>query len=83
MAKAKSKAKSKGGSGYGWKRTRTRAAKKDPKSEGNPFFALRVDGGLLRAFRKAAAKAKVSPGYLVRAYMGKVTGIEVADEDEE
>lgn len=49
--------------------------------KGNPFFALRVDAELLDAFRAHARKAKVSPNDLVKAYMSKVTGVEVGEDD--
>lgn len=54
------------------------------KKDGNPFFALRVPGKLLRAFKAHAKATKTPATVLVRNYMSKVTGVELeADNGEE
>lgn len=77
-------------------KTKTKKAKGEPprtariryiepptKKDGNPFFALRVPGKLLRAFKAHAKQNRTSATLMVREYMSKVTGIELeTDEDE-
>jgi hypothetical protein len=60
---------------------KSKRAKKEKAKGGNPFFACRVPGKLLAAFKRHAKGKKTSPGALLRAYMVKVTGVKVADAD--
>lgn len=53
------------------------------KKDGQPFFALRAPGKLLRAFKAHAKKEKTSATQLVREYMAKVTGIELDTDNGE
>jgi hypothetical protein len=51
------------------------------KKDGNPFFALRVPAGLLRAFKAHANKKGKEATAIVREHMAKLTGYEL-DGDE-
>lgn len=62
---------------------RTRYLEPPDKKDGNPFFALRVPGPLLRAFKKHASHAKTTPTALVRGFMSEVTGIELETDGDE
>lgn len=46
-----------------------------PNKEGNPFFACRVPGKVLRAFDAYAKKHKTKAGELVAAFMASTTGV--------
>jgi hypothetical protein len=59
---------------------RVRYVESPTKKDGNPFFALRVPGPLLRAFKSHAKGKRTTATALVREYMSKATGIEL-DED--
>ena len=48
------------------------------EKDGNPFFALRVPAGLLKAFKARAVKSKCTPTGMVRAYMAKVSGYKLS-----
>lgn len=54
---------------------RVRYVEAPTAKDGNPFFALRVPGALLRAFKAHARKSKTEPTMMVRRYMSKVTGV--------
>jgi len=56
---------------------RLRYVESPTKKGGNPFFALRVPAGLLRAFKAHAKKKDTEATAMVRAFMSKVTGIEL------
>lgn len=61
---------------------RVRFVEPPTKPDGNPFFALRCEAGLLRAF-KAHAKKKGKPAtVIVREMMAKVAGYELESADE-
>jgi hypothetical protein len=53
------------------------------KKDGNPFFALRVPGALLRAFKAHARKHDTEATALVREFMAETTGIELAEDGAE
>lgn len=49
--------------------------------DGNPFFALRVPAGLLRAFQAHAKSKGKEATTLVREHMAKATGFKLAVAD--
>lgn len=53
------------------------------KKDGNPFFALRVPGPLLRAFKAHAKKKNTDATALVRMFMSKTTGVELETDGAE
>jgi hypothetical protein len=62
---------------------RLRYVEPPTKKDGNPFFALRVPAGLLRAFKAHANKKGKAATSIVREHMAKLTGYELeADGDE-
>lgn len=62
---------------------RIRYVEPPTKKDGNPFFALRVPAGLLRAFKAHAKKKDKAATRLVREYMSKATGVELETDGEE
>lgn len=52
------------------------------KVTGNPFVAVRVPRELHKAFGKWCKEKKQAPAEALRAYMSKVTGVEVGNGDE-
>ncbi len=51
------------------------------KKDGNPFFALRCEPGLLRAFKRYAKEKKQPATTLVREWMASVAGYELETAD--
>jgi len=83
MAKAKA-VKGKGrAKGEPPRTARVRYVEPPTKKDGNPFFALRVPGDVLRAFKAKAKARKLTPTELVRTYMAKVAGVALSEEGEE
>lgn len=70
--------KAKGDLGNG-RTPRMRFVEPPGKKHGNPFFACRVPGAVLSAFRR---KAKPSANAAVRAFMAKVAGVKLAEVDD-
>jgi hypothetical protein len=62
---------------------RVRYIEPPTKKDGNPFFALRVPGKLLRAFKAHCKKNGTVATLAVREYMSKVTGVELESDNEE
>lgn len=56
------------------KATKKTAAKKT--TDGQPFFAMRASGKLLKAFRAYAKKNKATPGQLIQEFMSSTTGVQ-------
>jgi hypothetical protein len=78
MAKTKTKTKK----AAPVRNARVRYMEPPTKKDGNPFFALRVPGPLLRAFKSHAKGKRTTATALVREYMSKATGVELElDED--
>jgi hypothetical protein len=53
------------------------------KREGSPFFAVRVPGEVLEAFKRKCGKRKVTPQHMVRAFMARVGGVKLQAEADE
>ncbi len=85
MAKPKLKRARKLGASKGEPQRTARVRYLEPptKPDGNPFFALRVPGELLRAFKKHATSKRTTPTALVRGYMVRVTGVKLDAEGDE
>jgi len=76
---SKSKSKRATGKASEARTPRMRFVERPSRMLGNPFFALRVPRDLLSAFKAHAKRKKAHPNELVRAYMSKVTGVELTD----
>lgn len=62
---------------------RIRYVEPPTKKDGNPFFALRCDAGLLRAFKAFAKKTGKPATVIVREHMAKLTGYEIEVDNAE
>lgn len=83
MAKSKSKGKRKAAVRGPQRTLRLRYVEPPTKKDGNPFFALRVPAGLLRAFKAFAKKKDKAATAIVREHMAKLTGYELETDGEE
>jgi len=62
---------------------RVRYMESPTKKDGNPFFALRIEAGLLRAFKEHAKSRKMEATAMVRAMMVKATGYKMEESESE
>ena len=56
---------------------RAKVVEPPTKTTGHPFFSMRVPAPLLRAWKAHAKKKKTTGALLLKAYMSKLTGIEL------
>jgi hypothetical protein len=83
MSKAKS-VKGKGrAKGEPARTARVRYVEPATKKDGNPFFALRVESGLLRAFKSLAKQRKMLATTMARQLMANECGYELPDNEGE